>query len=98
MANINVVAPAAPKVIANQGGATVSFTPNAPRGPRGKSAYEVAVDAGFAGTEEQWLDSIASGGGEGSSFALDTHIASTTPHPHYDDLPSLTLLFENGLI
>lgn len=26
------------------------------------------------------------------------HIQSSTPHPVYDDLPSLTLLFENGLV
>lgn len=29
---------------------------------------------------------------------LDTHVNSTNPHPSYDDLPSLTLLFQNGLI
>lgn len=27
-------------------------------GPRGKSAYEVAVDNGFVGTEEEWLESL----------------------------------------
>lgn len=26
------------------------------------------------------------------------HILDPTPHPAYDDMPSLTLLFENGLI
>lgn len=26
------------------------------------------------------------------------HIANATPHPVYDDLPSFTLLFENGLL
>jgi hypothetical protein len=30
--------------------------------------------------------------------ALATHIADETPHPAYDDLPSLRLLFENGLV
>lgn len=29
---------------------------------------------------------------------LNAHIDDTTPHPAYDDLPSLVLLFENGLI
>jgi len=29
--------------------------------------------------------------------ALLAHIADETPHPAYDDLPSFTLLFENGL-
>lgn len=29
---------------------------------------------------------------------LAPHIAAPLPHPAYDDLPSLTLLFENGLV
>jgi len=37
-------------------------------------------------------------GTEVSDAALLAHIQSPTPHPVYDDLPSLTLLFENGLI
>ena len=28
------------------------------QGPPGKSAYEIAVDSGFKGTEEEWLDSL----------------------------------------
>lgn len=36
--------------------------------------------------------------GESDSGLVTVHIADTTPHPAYDDLPSLTLLFENGLI
>ena len=31
-------------------------------GADGKSAYEVAVDNGFVGTEQEWLDSLAAGG------------------------------------
>jgi hypothetical protein len=34
---------------------------------------------------------------DGNQAVLD-HIADPEPHPSYDDLPSLTLLFENGLI
>lgn len=30
--------------------------------------------------------------------ALAAHIADLTPHPPYDDLHSLSLIFENGLI
>lgn len=30
--------------------------------------------------------------------AVTDHVADTTPHPAYDDLPSLRLLFENGLV
>ncbi|GJF04975.1 hypothetical protein [Pseudonocardia sp. D17] len=29
---------------------------------------------------------------------LAPHVAAPAPHPAYDDLPSLRLLFENGLI
>lgn len=29
---------------------------------------------------------------------LADHVSSPTPHPSYDDLPSLKLLFENGLV
>ena len=29
---------------------------------------------------------------------LDAHVHSSSPHPAYDDIPSLTLLFENGLV
>lgn len=28
------------------------------QGPQGKSAYELAVDNGFKGTEQQWLSSL----------------------------------------
>lgn len=30
--------------------------------------------------------------------AIDTHIAAAEPHPAYDDMASLTLLFENALL
>lgn len=36
--------------------------------------------------------------GEDGTAAVVAHIADTTPHPAYDDTPSLTLIFENGLI
>jgi len=42
-------------------------------GSNGKSAYEIAVENGFTGTEQEWLDSLAGGGsgnpGDGSWFA-----------------------------
>ena len=34
---------------------------------------------------------------DGSAAVLE-HIADATPHPIYDDTPSLSLLFENGII
>lgn len=36
-------------------------------------------------------------GPPGSVAEIDDHIAAAEPHPAYDDLPSFTLLFENGL-
>lgn len=31
-------------------------------------------------------------------LALRQHVNDPEPHPQYDDLPSLSLLFENGII
>lgn len=59
---------------------------------RGESAYEVAQQNGFQGDEAQWLQSI-----DGTA-AVTAHIADTTPHPVYDDMASMTLIFENGLV
>lgn len=59
---------------------------------RGESAYEVAKANGFQGSQTEWLASI-----DGNA-AVEAHIESQTPHPAYDDLPSMSLLFENGLI
>jgi hypothetical protein len=69
----------------------VAITNRGEDGPQGKSAYQVAVDNGFTGTEAQWLASIG-------GAAIASHVADPTPHPVYDDIPSLTLLFENGIV
>lgn len=37
-------------------------------GLQGKSAYEVAVDNGFVGTEEQWLSSLVISPIDGGTF------------------------------
>lgn len=36
---------------------------NAGEGAPGKSAYEIAVENGFLGTEEEWLESLECDGG-----------------------------------
>ncbi len=36
--------------------------PQGPQGPAGDSAYDIAVENGFSGTEQEWLDSIGGGG------------------------------------
>jgi len=35
---------------------------------------------------------------EGDALTLGAHLADTTPHPVYDDMVDLTLLYENGII
>jgi hypothetical protein len=37
-------------------------------------------------------------GPEGGTADLQSHIDSETPHPAYDDMPSLSLIFENHLL
>ena len=43
-----------------------------PKGDPGLSAYEVAVESGFTGTEAEWLDSLHGGGG--SPILMDISI------------------------
>ncbi|EHK80486.1 hypothetical protein [Rhodococcus pyridinivorans] len=54
------------------------------QGPRGLSAYEVAVAGGFEGTESQWLASLASTvpGPPGDGLQIDGTVAT------YADLPA----------
>ena len=44
---------------------------NAQKGLDGKSAYEIAVEHGFVGTEEEWLESLK--GADGNSFNFHIH-------------------------
>jgi len=34
------------------------------KGQDGKSAYEIAIDNGFSGTEQEWIDSLIGASGE----------------------------------
>ncbi len=48
---------------------------------------------------EWFLSPSESGGDDGTAMAaLQAHINSLTPHPVYDDGPSLTLLYENAKV
>lgn len=78
----------------SSGSASASIDSTVPggAGPAGRSAYDLAVSEGFDGSLSEWLESLK------VSPPLDEHIASPTPHPAYDDMPSLSLIFENGLI
>lgn len=71
------------------------------RGRDGKSAYEVWLDAGHEGTVEDYLAWVAAGG-EGAGVTAEQfleHVNSDMPHPAYDEeLPDLTLIYQNGLV
>lgn len=43
------------------------------------------------------IDGIAPGGGDNSQ-ALQNHIDSETPHPVYDNMPALDLIYENAKV
>lgn len=53
---------------------------------RGESAYEIALDKGFSGTEEEWLASLKGDTGDKGEKGDD----SLTFVDTYDDLPSLS--------
>lgn len=50
---------------------------NGSDGDPGKSAYEVAVDAGFTGTDTEWLESLVGADGQGIIYAGE-YSSSTT--------------------
>lgn len=44
-------------------------------------------------------DNTGGGGNPGDiDDAIEAHVVDPTPHPIYDDIPSLNVLFENGLV
>lgn len=58
-------------------------------GPQGKSAYQVAVDNGFEGTEEEWLATLVGPQGpqgppgeiQGDTITVDGEISGTSSNP-----------------
>lgn len=44
------------------------------------------------------LDALGAGGGDIDMVALTAHVNSLTPHPTYDDGPSLELLYQNAKV
>jgi hypothetical protein len=34
----------------------------------------------------------------GTGASLQNHVNAETPHPAYDDIPSMRLIFENGIV
>ena len=65
---------------------TIGITPEegnyyhlmADKGEDGASAYEVAVDEGYAGTEEQWLASLKGDSGEAATVSIGTVTSGDT--------------------
>lgn len=55
-----------------------------PRGPDGKSAYEVALDAGFVGTEAEWLESQRGQQGSQGPAGTSVTVTSFTSRVAYD--------------
>ena len=49
-------------------------------GPPGSSAYDLAVAHGFAGTEAEWLASLASGGVTVLTLPITAASSFTAPH------------------
>lgn len=47
-------------------------------GTAGKSAYEIAVDNGFVGTETEWLESLKGSDGDKGDNGITPHIDETT--------------------
>ena len=66
--------------------------PRGAKGEAGKSAYEIAVTQGFTGTESEWVESLV------AKATFDSHVNSSTPHPHYDNSAELSLIYQNGLL
>lgn len=63
-------------------------------GPQGDSAYEVAVDNGFVGTEVQWLESL-------KAKVAYTHIQSTSMtiwiiNHNLNYMPNVTVIDSGG--
>ncbi len=48
-------------------------------GLQGKSAYEVAVDNGFKGTEEDWLESLKGGDVDMTEYWKTSQLVALTP-------------------
>ena len=57
--------------------------PQGIRGETGKSAYQIACDNGFDGTEEEWLESLKSTteGGSGTNITVDDTMSDSSTNP-----------------
>lgn len=89
---------------------TITITDIAPKGDtgRGIESFERVSGDGSPGSDDvyrltytdgTWEEFTIHQGQDGTTGTnLTQHIIDVTPHPAYDDMQSLTLLFENGLV
>ena len=79
------------------------------QGPTGRGIVSVVKTGGTGapGTYDTYTITYSDGststfeiynGADGDGASLAVHIADETPHPAYDDMISLVLQFENGLV
>jgi hypothetical protein len=69
-------------------------------GSDGKSAYEIAVENGFTGTEQEWLDSLAGGGGTspGDGTWFGEYCNSCHEYDSFMHQASYDELYQGGVI
>ncbi len=66
-----------------------------PQGAPGKSAYDIWLEQGNVGTEQDYLDSLVSGGGTNSSGTSGNDGASGPGAPSFTDVTQDTKIFKN---
>ena len=69
-------------------------------GSDGKSAYQIAVDNGFTGTEEEWLATLAGGGGTGPGDGswFGEYCTSCHEYDAFMHQASYNQLYQDGII
>ena len=80
---------------ANEAAAAAEHMVDIHTGPEGKSAYEVAVEEGYTGTEEEWLASLKGDTGETPDISIGT---VTTVEPGTPAAASMTGTPENPVL
>lgn len=69
--------------------------PPGPPGPAGKSAYQVALDNGYEGTQEEWLNTLVGPQGERGPAGVTSALVSVD---NTTGTPSATATVENGVL